>query len=235
MMTGRILHQRLLALGDPQRAEASARFFKTGPGQSGEGLQFLGLDAPTLRTLAKEFRALPLSEVETALHSHWHDERGVALLILVLQYSKADAPVQKAIYDCYLVNTAHVNSWALVDCSAPHIVGAHLWERSRKPLSRLAKSKSLWERRIAMVATQHFIRKGDFADTLRIAQTLLHDDEDLIHKAVGWMLREVGDRDRAELEAFLKSRYQSMPRTMLRYAIEKFPPRLRKAYLAGSV
>jgi 3-methyladenine DNA glycosylase AlkD len=234
-MTAAELSQRILDLGDPERGAACARFFKTGPGESGEGLQFLGLSAPTSRALAKEFRALPLADVETALHSQWHDERGVALLILGLQYPKADEKARKAIYDCYLANTRHINSWALVDCSAPHVVGAHLFERSRRPLDRLAKSKSLWERRIAMVATQFFIRKEDFADTLRIAKILLKDRADLIHKATGWMLREVGDRDVGVLEGFLKTHYESMPRTMLRYAIEKFPQKKRKAYLAGTV
>src|ERR1017187_3783602 len=139
-MTAAELHRRLLALGDPQRAQASGRYFKTGPGESGEGLRFLGLDAAALRSLAKAFRALPLADVLAALQSEWHDERGVALLILGLQYSKADAITQKAIYDGYLANTRRVNSWALVDSSAPYIVGAHLWERSRKPLDKLAKS-----------------------------------------------------------------------------------------------
>ena len=234
-MNAQDLRNKVLTLGDPERAHGSARFFKTGPGQSGEGLRFLGLDAATLRGLAREFRSLELADIETALHSEWHDERAVALLIMALQYPKAGDAAKKALYDCYLGNTEHVNSWALVDCSAPHVVGAHLFERSRKPLDRLAKSKSLWERRIAMVATQHFIRKGEFADTLRIAERLLHDEEDLIHKAAGWMLREVGDRDLAALEAFLKQHHRKMPRTMLRYAIEKFPDKKRKAYLAGAV
>ncbi|MBM3995800.1 MAG: DNA alkylation repair protein [Planctomycetes bacterium] len=234
-MTALDLQKRLLALADPERAQASARYFKTGPGESGEGLRFLGLDAASVRGLAKEFRALPLAEVEATLQSDWHDERAVALVVLTLQYPKADAAAQKAIYELYLANTSQVNSWALVDCSAPQIVGAHLWPRSRKPLGRLAKSKSLWERRIAIVATQHFIRKGDFADTLRVAERLLNDDQDLIHKAAGWMLREVGERDTAVLEQFLKQHYRAMPRTMLRYAIEKFPPKKRKAYLNGDV
>jgi len=232
-MTAADLNRRLVALADPQRAEGAGRFFKTGPGETGEGLRFLGLNAPALRGIAKEFRALPLAEVVIALHSEWHDERAVALLILTLQYPKSDETVQQEIFDAYLAHTAHINSWALVDCSAPQIVGAHLWQRSRKLLGKLAKSKSLWERRIAMVATQHFIRKNDFADTLRIAKILLTDDEDLIHKAVGWMLREIGDRDQGQLEAFLKPNYHAMPRTMLRYAIEKFPEKKRKAYLAG--
>ena len=234
-MTGQDLSDRLLKLGDPARAEGSARFFKTGRGESGEGLRFLGLDAATSRALAKEFRGLPLAEVENALQSEWHDERGVGLLILTLQFPKADAPEKKKIYNLYLANTARINSWALVDCSAPHVVGAYLFERSRKPLVKLAKSKSLWERRIAMVATQHFIRKNDFADTLRIATLLLQDRDDLIHKAVGWMLREVGDRHEPLLEKFLREHYETMPRTMLRYAIEKFAEKKRKAYLAGTI
>ena len=234
-MTARELHKRIQALGDRERAEAAARFFKTGPGASGEGLRFLGLDAATLRALAKEFRALPLAAIQNTLQSAWHDERGVALLILTLQFPKADAPGQKKIYDLYLANTARINSWALVDCSAPHIVGAYLFARSRKPLEKLAKSKSLWERRIAMVATQHFLRKNDFDATFRIAKLLLEDDEDLIHKAVGWMLREVGDRHQGLLEQFLREHYHRMPRTMLRYAIEKFGEKKRKAYLAGTM
>ncbi len=234
-MSSQELARRLLALRDPKRAQGAERFFKTGPGESGEGLHFLGLDAATVRGLAKEFRTLPLVEIETALHSDWHDERAVALLILTLQFKKADATTRRAIYNLYLVNTKHVNSWALVDCSAPHLVGAYLFDKSRKPLDKLLRSKSLWERRIAMVATQYFIRQGEFADTLRIAGRLLDDREDLIHKAAGWMLREVGDRDQRSLEGFLREHHRSMPRTMLRYAIEKFPPKKRKAYLAGTV
>jgi 3-methyladenine DNA glycosylase AlkD len=234
-MTAKTLQKRLHALGDPERAKTCARFSKTGPGEYGEGDQFVGLNAASMRGLAKEFRGLALSDIETVLHSPWHEERAVALLILVLQYPKADAATKKRLYDFYLTNTRHINGWDLVDCSAPHIVGAHLFERSRKPLEKLAKSKSLWERRIAMVATQHFIRREDFADTLRIAKLLLKDDEDLIHKAAGWMLREVGERDLAELETFLQRHYLTMPRTMLRYAIEKFAEPRRKAYLKGTI
>jgi 3-methyladenine DNA glycosylase AlkD len=225
----------LRSLGDPEQAKACARFAKTGPGEYAEGDQFLGLNAATMRGAAKEFRTLGMSDIETLLHSHWHEERSVALLILVLQYPKADESKKKAIYDFYLGNTARINGWDLVDCSAPHIVGAHLFERSRKPLDKLAKSRLLWDRRIAIVATQHFIRKGEFADTMRVAKLLLKDTEDLIHKAAGWMLREVGDRDQEQLESFLRDHYERMPRTMLRYAIEKFEEPLRKAYLTGTI
>jgi 3-methyladenine DNA glycosylase AlkD len=234
-MTARELRKHIEGLGDPARAQGAARFFKTGPGESGEGLRFLGLDAATTRALAKEFRTLPLNDVERALQSEWHDERAVALIIWTLQFPKADDVAQKQIYERYLANMAQINSWALVDCSAPQIVGGYLLERNRKPLSKLARSKALWERRIAMVSTQHFIRANDFADTFRIAKVLLNDREDLIHKAVGWMLREIGDRDQALLEVFLRDHYQDMPRTMLRYAIEKFAEKKRKAYLAGAI
>ena len=233
--TARELQAHLRALGDPERGQAAQRFFKTAPGESGEGLRFLGLNASTLRATAKEYRTLALSEVATLLESEWHDERGVALLIMALQFPKADPAKQKQLFDFYLANTNRINSWALVDCSAPQVVGAYLLDRTTKPLDKLAKSKSLWERRIAIVATQYFIRKGRFDDTLRIAGKLLNDKEDLIHTAVGWMLREVGDRDLAWEEGFLRKHYRSMPRTMLRYAIEKFPEKKRKAYLAGTI
>jgi 3-methyladenine DNA glycosylase AlkD len=233
-MDATALRERVLLLTDPERGTSANRFFKTAPGESGEGLRFLGLNAPQMRSLAKEFRALPLPEIEATLQSEWHEVRAIALLIMVLQFAKADAKPRKALYDCYLANTPRINSWALVDCSAPGIVGAYLLERSRKPLEKLARSKMLWERRIAMVATQHFIRNDDFADTLHIAELLLEDKEDLIHKAAGWMLREVADRDQATAETFLRKHQRDMPRTMLRYAIEKFPPAKRKAYLAGT-
>lgn len=234
-MSARDLQRRLREQGDPEAARKAERFFKTGPGESGEGLRFLGLSAPVVRAHAKEFRQLALEEVIAVLQSDWHEERAAALVILTLQFPKADEAGQQAIYEKYLANTARVNSWALVDISAPLIVGAYLFERSRKPLEKLARSPSLWERRIAIVATQYFIRKNDFETTLRLAKILRDDAEDLIHKAVGWMLREVGDRDREAEERFLREHYRQMPRTMLRYAIEKFPEERRKGYLAGAV
>ncbi|HKS23067.1 MAG TPA: DNA alkylation repair protein [Thermoanaerobaculia bacterium] len=220
------LRRRLRALGDPLRAKHSLRFFKTAPGQYGHGDRFLGLTVPAMRKLVREFRELPLAGAETLLASPWHEERLVALLILVAQYRHAP----DAVYRLYLANTDRINNWDLVDASAPHIVGAHLETRSRKPLYRLARSKSLWERRIAIVATQHFIRLNDFDDTLAIARLLLDDEHDLIHKATGWMLREAGKRDERVLRAFLEEHAAAMPRTMLRYAIERLPDRRR--YLA---
>ncbi|MCY2962717.1 MAG: DNA alkylation repair protein [Planctomycetota bacterium] len=225
------IRQKLNALASPEVAASSARFFKTGPGQYGEGDTFVGIRVPALRTLAREFRELPLPEIEVLLRSPIHEERLLALLILVLSVGKCDADHRKVVYDLYLANSRHVNNWDLVDTSAPAIVGGYLRDKSRNPLVELAKSASLWERRIAIVATQHFIRLGQFEDTLALSRLLLSDKEDLIHKATGWMLREVGDRDESLLEAFLEDHAPAMPRTMLRYAIEKFEPGKRRFYL----
>jgi 3-methyladenine DNA glycosylase AlkD len=230
-MKGADARTKLNALASPEVAASSARFFKTGPGQYGEGDTFIGVRVPAIRKLARECRALPLTETEALLHSQIHEERLLALLVLVLGVGKGDDAHRKAVYDLYLGNTQHVNNWDLVDSSAPAIVGGYLVNKSRKPLVGLAKSSSLWERRIAVIATQHFIRLEDFDDTLAISRLLLADKEDLIHKATGWMLREVGDRDEAALEAFLTEHGAVMPRTMLRYAIEKFTPEQRRAYL----
>jgi 3-methyladenine DNA glycosylase AlkD len=224
---------KLREFASPAAATAAARFFKTGPGQYGEGDTFIGARAPPMRKLAREFRDLPLTEVEELLHSPIHEERGLALLILVVSVSQADDAKRKAVHDFYFDHVRQVNNWDLVDCSAPTIVGGYLRGRSRKPLLRLAQSASLWERRIAIVSTQHFIRLDEFADTVAISQRLLSDREDLIHKASGWMLREVGDRDVATLEGFLDEHGAAMPRTMLRYAIEHFPPERRQTYLAA--
>jgi 3-methyladenine DNA glycosylase AlkD len=224
---------KLHRLASPEAAASATRFFKTRPGQYGAGDTFIGVRAPALRKLARECRDLPLKEVEVLLRSPIHEERSLALLVLVLSVGKGDDAHRKAVYDFYLANTRHVNNWDLVDCSAPAIVGGHLRDKSRKPLVRLAKSASLWERRIAIVATQHFIRLGEFDDTLALSRLLLSDTEDLIHKATGWMLREVGDRDESALVAFLDEHAAAMPRTMLRYAIEHFPSDTRRAYLGA--
>lgn len=233
--TAKTAQQRLGSLGCPQQAAILARFFKTGPGQYGEDDRFIGVKVPVIRKVAKEFKNLPLPEIKCLLHSEIHEERLLALVILVGQFEKSNDAARKRIYDLYLANTQHVNNWDLVDVSAPQIVGGYLEERSRKPLYRLAKSASLWERRISILATFHFIRQGDFADTLKIAEKLLGDKEDLIHKAVGWMLREVGKRDVAMLEAFLNDHCRAMPRTMLRYAIERFPEEKRRKYMDGKL
>jgi 3-methyladenine DNA glycosylase AlkD len=231
MSTSAAVLSHLRSLANPQHAAVLARFFKTGPGQYGEGDKFIGIKVPVLRKLAKQYKTLALPEVENLLYSEIHEARLVALLLLIMQASKSDAKVRKAIFDLYLANTEHINNWDLVDLSAPNIVGAYLEKRSRRKLYRLARSSRLWERRISIMATFHFIRQGEFGDTLSIAEILLDDKEDLIHKAVGWMLREVGKRELEAEEGFLQKHCQVMPRTMLRYAIEKFSERKRRAYL----
>jgi len=222
----------MLQLADPARAKSSQWFFKTGPGQYGEGDRFIGITVPVLRQLAREYESLSLGGVASLLKSSWHEERLLALLILVRQYARGDAAGRSDIYKCYIDNRSRINNWDLVDCSAPQIVGAHLQQGGRGFLRELARSRSLWDRRIAILATFHYIKANEFADALAIAEMLLADREDLIHKAVGWMLREIGKRDRRMLERFLRQHASRMPRTALRYSIERFPEDLRRRYLA---
>ena len=229
--TAAYARKRIRELGDPNDALFLQGYFKTGPGEYGEGDQFLGIRVPVVRRLAKELRDLPLDQIEALLHDRWHEARLLALVMLGDAYERASPAERKAIFDLYLRNTQWINNWDLVDSSAGRVVGAHLANRPRKLLARLARSSNLWERRIAIIATQHFIRNGEFDDTIRLAEVLLHDSHDLIHKAVGWMLREVGNRDRATLEAFLDTHAREMPRTMLRYAIEKLPPADRRRFM----
>jgi 3-methyladenine DNA glycosylase AlkD len=229
------IRKKLQPLADEDKAKVLQRFFKTGPGEYGEGDRFLGIKVPELRRVAKELLQVRWGAVKVLLKSPVHEERLLALLILIGKYSKADEPGKKRIYDLYLKCTPWINNWDLVDLSAEHIVGDFLWQKDKRPLHRLAKSEILWERRIAIVATYHFIKKGAFSETLKISERLLSDKEDLIHKAVGWMLREVGKRDPETEETFLKAHYKSMPRTMLRYAIERFPEAKRQRYLKGKV
>jgi 3-methyladenine DNA glycosylase AlkD len=231
----RAIQTRIRAHGKHRPAKSASAYHKSGPGEYGEGLVFIGLNAEAMHALAREFRDLPLDIVERLLRSPIHDERTIAALILVRQMKGGDPAHRKQVYDLYLANTKHVNSWVLVDCSAPGVVGAYLEDRSRAILDKLASSKSLWERRIAIVSTQWLIRCGEFDDTLRIVKRLLNDREDLIHKACGWMLREVGKRDQQRLEGFLRQHLQILPRTTFRYAIERFPGPLRKAYLIGEL
>lgn len=239
MKTTPISHQtvrgQLRRQADPAKAVQLKKFFKTGKGQYGEGDQFLGITVPDQRAIAKQFGDLSLPDISELLHSPIHEERLTALLILVSQFQKADAPGRAKIYEFYLKHAVCVNNWDLVDSSAHHIVGAHLHGRGAactKVLARLAKSELLWERRIAMVATWHSIQQGDHEPALTIAAMLLKDEHDLMHKAVGWMLREVGKRvSRAKLEAFLGKYHRTMPRTALRYAIEHLPESQRRAYL----
>ena len=223
------LQKEIRRFTDPIRARNSTWFFKTGPGQYGEGDMFLGLNTPQMRSLSKKYRDLPLSGIQELIKSPYHEERSIAIQILVLQYPKNP----KSIYDFYLKNTKNINNWDLVDISAPYIVGNYLLDKPRSVLNQLAHSNSLWERRIAIISTFAFIRAGQPKDTLRIAKTLLTDRHDLIHKAVGWMLREVGKRcGEKQLTDFLNANIKNMPRTTLRYSIEKFPETKRKFYLS---
>ena len=234
MSVAATIRKELRALASPETAVNLQRFFKTGPGQYGEGDVFLGIKVPPLRALAKRFPDADLNTISKLLCSPYHEERLFALLLLMQFYQAANEAAQQAAYDLYLGHTQHINNWDLVDVSAPRIVGCHLEGRPRDILYELARSSLLWERRIAILATAWFIRLDDFDDTLKIAEILLNDEHDLMHKAVGWMLREVGKRDLAAEEGFLRKHYHRMPRTMLRYAIERFPEARRKQYLNGT-
>ena len=223
----------LASLADPARAKSSAWFFKTGKGQYGEGDQFLGINVPTQRKIALRYRDLPHAAVQKLLASKVHEHRFVALEILVAQFEAASGAEQTAIYKFYLANATRVNNWDLVDTSAPYIVGQYLLTRPRAILRKLAKSPLIWERRIAMVATFALIRAGETADTFEIARLLLGDSHDLIHKAIGWALREAGKQAPDQLIAFLQTNYDELPRTALRYAIERFTSTERKRFLSG--
>jgi 3-methyladenine DNA glycosylase AlkD len=229
------IQAELAELADPQTALVSQRFFKTGPGEYGAGDLFRGIRVPVLRSLAKKYQHTPLPEAEQLLRSAYHEDRLLALLLLVRLYARGNETTKAKIYQMYLDNTKFINNWDLVDLSAEHIVGAFLWDKDRTPLYHLAQSSSLWERRIAVMATFHFIKRGEFGETLKLAEVLLADREDLIHKAVGWMLREVGNRDLRVEEAFLQTHCRQMPRVMLRYALEKFPAEKRAQYLKGEI
>lgn len=234
-----IIEARMLSLSDEKQAANLSRFFKTGPGQYGEGDKFLGIKVPETRNVVKdEWRGCTLIDVDCLLHSEYHEVRLCALLILVRMYrqAKKDPVMQKKIVDFYLANTEHINNWDLVDLSCYEIVGSWLLDKDRAVLYDLARGgRTLWEQRIAMVSCMAFVRKGQLDDCFAIADILLHHDHDLIHKAVGWLLRECGKKDDQALREFLQPRYASMPRTMLRYAIEKFPEEERQKYLKGEV
>lgn len=234
-MSVRSIQLALRELGDTEVASQSQRFFKTGKGEYGEGDRFLGIRVPALRKQVREYRSISYKELIGLLHSPCHEERLFALLLMVDRFSRSDASERLRIYQLYLSHTEYINNWDLVDSSASQIVGAYLVDKDRQPLYELAVSSSLWERRISIIATFSFIRNLDFHDALNIAEILINDEQDLIHKAVGWMLREIGNRDPVVEKAFLKSRYRDMPRTMLRYAIERFPEQERKRYLESRV
>jgi 3-methyladenine DNA glycosylase AlkD len=242
-MNQKIIHNDLLLLANKEIAEHSQRFFKTGKGEYGESDIFLGIRVPVLRKLVNKYRGISLEEVSKLLHSKFHEERLLAVLILVHLFKNRSGTLdesgtydgQKQIYNLYLDNIEFINNWDIVDISAGNIVGAYLHQKDKALLYRLVKSQNLWERRISIISTFYFIRQNEFDDTLKIAEILLNDKEDLIQKAVGWMLREVGKREIEIEEEFLQEHYMKMPRTMLRYAIEKFPETKRKMYLRGEV
>jgi 3-methyladenine DNA glycosylase AlkD len=222
------LRRKIKSTSNPDVAKTMQWFFKTGKGDYGEGDVFAGLKVPTQRKLAREFRDLSLTDLKILLNSPVHEERLISLFILVDKYDKGDEKEKEVIFSFYLKNRKGINNWDLVDLSAPKIIGKHLLKKDKDLLFKFALSKNLWERRIAVLSTYEFIRNNDFAVTLQISEVLLRDKHDLIQKAVGWMLREIGKRDLQAEENFLKAHYKEMPRTMLRYAIEKFPETKRK-------
>lgn len=236
----RDLQKELRRVATKERAKNNAWYFKTGKGQYGEGDVFLGVTVPDCRKVAKRNSTLSLAGLQKLLDSRYHEERLTALLILVAQYQKGDSASREKIFQFYIKNLKRVNNWDLVDLSAHHIVGAHLFSAPKKMralFAKLSASSNLWHRRVAILATFYFIKQGEFAPSLDMAKRLMGDKHDLIHKALGWMLREVGKRDLTVLKNFLreKSRYKTMPRTMLRYAIERFPEPKRKKYLHGTI
>lgn len=220
---------------NPAQALVLQRFFKTGKGEYGEGDIFYGIKVPEQRMIAKQFKDLTLSDLSTLIFSKVHEERLISAFILVDQFKRGNKKKKKIIFDFFLKNRKGINNWDLVDLSAPKIIGAYLIDKEKGLLYKFANSKDLWEKRISIISTQAFIREHFFEDTLNISKILLHDKHDLIHKAVGWMLREVGNRDIQTEEEFLIKHYKTMPRTMLRYAIEKFPEQKRKGYLKGTI
>ena len=229
------ISKHLRSLGKPEIAAHSKRFFKTGQGEYGEGDKFLGIRVPVIRKLIKQYKDISVEESVILLGSEYHEERLFSLLMLVKKFDEGNDDNKKQIYNIYIKNFKHINNWDLVDSSASQIVGAYLYNRDKSILYDLAKSEIIWERRISIMSTCYFIRNGQFYDTINIANILICDKEDLIHKAVGWMLREVGKRNMKIEKDFIKKHIKYMPRTMLRYAIEKFPESERKAYLTGDV
>lgn len=229
------IRKAILKQKNPAQALVLQRFFKTGKGEYGEGDIFYGIKVPEQRTIAKQFKDLALDDVKTLILSKVHEERLIAAFILVDQFKSGDEKKKKIIFDFYLRNRKGINNWDLVDLSAPKIVGAYLIDKEKDLLYKFAQSRDLWEKRISIISTHAFIREHFFEDTLNISKTLLGDKHDLIHKAVGWMLREIGNRDLEKEEEFLKKHYKTMPRTMLRYAIEKFPEQKRITYLKGKI
>jgi 3-methyladenine DNA glycosylase AlkD len=231
----KIAEDALRAIAHPGKAFTAAKYFKTGPGEYGEGDQFYGIRVPQVREVARQFNTLPLDDCVALLQSPYNEARLMALAILVRRFEKGDAATKNTVYTTYMAQRHRVNNWNLVDSSAPFISGPFLLERNREVLRELAVSPVMWDRRIAVLSTFAFIRANDFAETLSLCAALLVDPQDLMHKACGWMLRELGKRDKAALLGFIQTHYSNMPRTMLRYAIEKFEPQTRKHLLCGEL
>lgn len=227
-----IIREELDKVADTSHSENLQGFFKTGEGEYGEGDIFLGVRVPEQRRIARKHRNLPLGDVLMSLHSRFHEERLTALFILVDKFKHGDLKTREKIVSIYLDNTEYINNWDLVDCSAHKILGEWLIDKPRQVLYELAKSNSLWERRISVISTFAFINRGDYEDAIKLAETLMRDEHDLIHKATGWVLREVGKKSIEKLIIFLDEHYRKMPRTMLRYSIEKLPEGIRKKYLS---
>ena len=229
------IKEEIKKCANPEQAELLQRFFKTGPGEYGEGDIFLGIMVPVQRSIAKKYKDLSLKDIKQLLNSDKHEERLIALLILVEQFKRGDDQKKEDIFTFYHLHRKWINNWDLVDLTAHIISGSYLIDKDKSLLYKLAESKNIWDRRIAVISTFHFIKNNVFDDALCIAEKLLSDKHDLIHKAVGWMLREIGKRDMNTEEGFLEKNYKKMPRTMLRYAIEKFPEKKRIAYLKGNI
>ncbi|MFH1283779.1 MAG: DNA alkylation repair protein [bacterium] len=235
MCTNKTIKNELRKYSKKSKARDLQRFFKTGPGEYGEGDVFIGVMVPNIRKVSKLYNETPLNEVLKLLKSKIHEERLTALLILVYKFAESNADQKKKIFQIYINNVRYINNWDLIDLTAHHIVGAYLMDKNKDLLYSFARSTNLWKRRISVLSTFNYIKQNKFEDSLAIADMLLNDKEDLIHKAVGWMLREIGNRNLQIEERFLKTRYKQMPRTMLRYAIEKFTESRRKRYLLGRI
>lgn len=233
------LEIRLKKESNVKKAKILSGFFKTGKGEYGEGDIFLGITVPIQRKIAKDFSYISFKDIQELLDNKIHEKRLIALIILIIKYNKAlkekDENTKKEIFELYLKNSKNINNWDLVDLSAPNIVGDYLIDKPKEALYKMANSDNLWDKRIAIISTFTFIRKNYFNDTIKISNILLNDPHDLIHKAVGWMLREIGKRDLLVLRRFLEENYKKMPRTMLRYAIEKFEQKERQKYLKGEI
>lgn len=234
--TAQEITEALKALGNPDKAKHLSRFFKTGKGQYGEGDLFMGITVPEQRNIAKKYLYTDFEDLASLIDSPYHEVRLTALLIVVYKFEKTKSPdLRSQCVDFYLRHTRYINNWDLVDLTCYKLLGVWLEDKDRSQLHHWAVNGNLWEQRIAIVTCMHFIHQKDFSDFLTIADLLLHHPHDLIHKAIGWLLREVGKKDKETLTAFLSTRYRTMPRTMLRYAIERFPEEERKAYLTAEI